>query len=225
MATVNKDFIVKNGIVVTGTTATVNNNQVLTEASSINALNDVTITSATTGQVLKYNGTVWVNDADATGGGGGGLTVSDTAPGSPSEGDLWYKSDTGRTYVRYDSYWVEIDTTQAGDTGPQGPAGAAITDIQTKSANYTLALTDANDLIQVSTTATVFVPINSDVPFSTKTEIHLLQTGTGQITVTAGTTGVTVNATPGLKTRAQWSMATLIKLDTNSWVLVGDLSA
>lgn len=71
MATVNKDFIVKNGIVVSGTTATVNGNQVLTEASSINALNDVTITSATTGQVLKYNGTVWVNDTDATGGGGG----------------------------------------------------------------------------------------------------------------------------------------------------------
>ena len=75
MATENKDFIVKNGIVVNGTTATVNGNQVLTEASSINALNDVTITSATTGQVLKYNGTVWVNDTDETGGGGGGITA------------------------------------------------------------------------------------------------------------------------------------------------------
>ena len=122
MATFDKNFVVKNGIVVNSTTATVNGNQVLTEASSINALNDVTITSATTGQVLKYNGSVWINDTDATGGGGGGLTVSDTAPGSPSEGDLWYKSDTGRTYVYYDSYWVEIDTSQKGDTGATGPA-------------------------------------------------------------------------------------------------------
>ena len=37
--------------------------------------------------------------------------------------------------------------------------------------------------------------------------------------------GVTINATPGLKLRAQWSYATLIKRATDTWVLVGDLSA
>jgi hypothetical protein len=52
----------------------------------------------------------------------------------------------------------------------------------------------------------------------------LLQTGAGQVTV-AGASGVTVNATPGLKFRAQWSGATLIKRATDSWVLVGDVSA
>lgn len=48
-------------------------------AASINALTDVTITGATNGQVLKYSGGVWMNDADATGGGGGGLTQSQVA--------------------------------------------------------------------------------------------------------------------------------------------------
>ena len=36
---------------------------------------------------------------------------------------------------------------------------------------------------------------------------------------------VTVNGTPGLKLRAQWSAATLVKRDTNTWVLIGDTSA
>jgi hypothetical protein len=41
-------------------------------AAVLNALSDVVITTPATGQVLKYNGTSWINDTDATGGGGGG---------------------------------------------------------------------------------------------------------------------------------------------------------
>ena len=41
-------------------------------ASALNDLTDVTLSSPTTGQVLKYNGSVWVNDTDSTGGGGSG---------------------------------------------------------------------------------------------------------------------------------------------------------
>ena len=49
---------------------------------ALDDLTDVTITGASTGQVLKFNGTAWVNDTDATGGGGiadgdkGDVTVS-----------------------------------------------------------------------------------------------------------------------------------------------------
>ncbi len=38
----------------------------------------------------------------------GGVTVSDTAPGSPTVGDMWYESDTGIMYVYYDLVWVEF---------------------------------------------------------------------------------------------------------------------
>jgi hypothetical protein len=41
-------------------------------AASVNALADVVINTPATGQVLKFNGTNWINDTDATGGGGGG---------------------------------------------------------------------------------------------------------------------------------------------------------
>ena len=51
-------------------------------------------------------------------GGGASLTVSDTAPGSPDAGKLWFESDTGNTLVYYTdantSQWVEIG--QSGDS-------------------------------------------------------------------------------------------------------------
>jgi hypothetical protein len=45
-------------------------------ASNVNDLNDVTIATPTTGQVLKYNGTAWVNGTDDTSGGGSVLDES-----------------------------------------------------------------------------------------------------------------------------------------------------
>jgi hypothetical protein len=44
------------------------------------------------------------------------VTTSDTAPVSPSDGDLWYDSVGGRTYV----YYADGDSSQWVDTSPQG---------------------------------------------------------------------------------------------------------
>ena len=44
--------------------------------SNLDSLTDVIITTPTTGQVLKYNGSNWINDADAVSGGGGVGTVT-----------------------------------------------------------------------------------------------------------------------------------------------------
>lgn len=91
---------------------------------------------------------------------------------------------------------------------------------------YTPVLADQGKLVEMSNASaiTLTVPLNSSVAFPTGTQINLLQTGAGQVTV-AGAGGVTVNATPGLKLRAQWSSATLVKRGTDTWVLLGDLSA
>jgi hypothetical protein len=91
---------------------------------------------------------------------------------------------------------------------------------------YTTVLADQGKLVELSNASsiTLTVPLNSSVAYPTGTQINLLQTGAGQVTV-AGAGGVTVNATPGLKLRAQWSAATLIKRGTDTWVLIGDLSA
>ncbi len=91
---------------------------------------------------------------------------------------------------------------------------------------YTLVAADDGKVVEIlnASPITLTVPLDSSVPYTVGTQIVVLQTGGGQITV-AGAGGVTVNATPGLKLRAQWSSATLIKRATDSWVLVGDLSA
>jgi hypothetical protein len=98
--------------------------------------------------------------------------------------------------------------------------------VNEQTASYTLALTDDGDLVEmnVGSANTLTIPPNSSVAFPVGTTIVVLQTNTGQTTLTAGA-GVTVNGTPGLKLRAQWSSATLIKRDTDSWIAMGDLSA
>ena len=114
-------------------------------------------------------------------------------------------------------------TTVAGLT-LTGPVINLATSAQTSS--YTLVLSDASKLVEISNASAnnLTVPLNSSVAYPTGTQINILQTGAGQTTIVA-TGGVTINATPGLKLRAQWSSATLIKRATDTWVLVGDLSA
>lgn len=41
-------------------------------------------------------------------GSGASITISDTPPASPTAGNLWFESDTTKTYVYYSSTWVEI---------------------------------------------------------------------------------------------------------------------
>jgi len=101
------------------------------------------------------------------------------------------------------------------------------TPIVQKTDSYTLsALTERDSLIEVAkgSAATITIPLNSAVAFPVGTSIDILQTSTGQVTI-AGDTGVTVNSTPGLKLRTQWSTATLFKRAENTWVVYGDLTA
>ena len=101
------------------------------------------------------------------------------------------------------------------------------TPIVQKTDSYTLsALTERDSLIEVAkaTATTITIPLNSAVAFPVGTSIDILQTSTGQVTI-AGDAGVTVNSTPGLKLRTQWSTATLFKRATNTWVVYGDLTA
>ena len=92
---------------------------------------------------------------------------------------------------------------------------------------YTLVAGDAGDLVTLTNAAaiTLTVPTNATVPFAIGTQITLTQGGAGKVTI-AGAVGVTVNAADGfLSLRTQWSSATIIKTATNSWILIGDLTA
>jgi hypothetical protein len=113
----------------------------------------------------------------------------------------------------------------ATQTALDAKANSLVT-IDPETASYTLILTNQDQMVEMNVSAgnTLTVPANSSVAFPIGTRIHVVQTGSGQTTITpAG--GVTVNGTPGLKTRAQWSAVTLVKRATDTWVAFGDLTA
>jgi hypothetical protein len=94
--------------------------------------------------------------------------------------------------------------------------------------NYTAVLADKDKFVQLSnsTTAGTFtIPENSSVPFPIGAQINMTQSGSGQITITPVNGNVTINSSSGLKLRAQWSSATIVKRATNAWLIFGDLSA
>ena len=81
--------------------------------------------------------------------------------------------------------------------------------------SYTLVLGDLGKLVTMDNAAgmTLAVPPDASVVFAVGDKIDILRKGAG------------INGTPGLKLRAQWSSATLVKLATDTWVLIGDLAA
>ena len=88
--------------------------------------NGQTFTSGTI--TYTYNATAGLWNSAASGGGGSSVTVSDTAPTSPSDGDMWYNSLSLKMFVYYNdgssSQWVPASPQQAGVAGADGATGA-----------------------------------------------------------------------------------------------------
>lgn len=98
--------------------------------------------------------------------------------------------------------------------------------INAQTASYTLVASDKDKMVElnVGSANTLTVPTNASVSLPVGSKIDIIQTGTGQVTITPAS-GVTINGTPGLKTRAQWSAVTLVKRATDTWIAFGDLTA
>lgn len=109
-----------------------------------------------------------------------------------------------------------------------GPTGGfnAIQVLEAVVGAYTLDIGDVGKYLRCANASpfTVTVPLNATVAFDIGTHIDFIQSGAGQITF-AGAVGVTINAAPGLKLNGQWAGATLVKVDTNVWDLVGNLTS
>jgi len=91
---------------------------------------------------------------------------------------------------------------------------------------YTLVLADASKAVECTNASaiTVTVPQNSSVAFPIGTIIEIDQMGAGQVTIAAGTGTTLRSAGSLLKTRAQYSGASIRKQATNTWLVVGDLA-
>lgn len=93
--------------------------------------------------------------------------------------------------------------------------------------NRTLSLEDAGDFIIATNVepTTISIPTNDSVAFTTGTEIDFIQKGAGELTI-SGDTGVTLNGVSAGSTAvtAQWGGATIKKIDTNEWIIVGKIN-
>lgn len=172
--------------------------------NTLDDVGDVTITSAVAGEVLVWNGTAWVN-----GEGGANLTVSETPPVGPSEGDMWFESDTGATFVYYDSTWVEIGNSGAVPV----PSLDAIGDVDVASAtsgqflkwdgtNWVAddiptinTLDDVGDVTITSATSGDFLKWNGTAWVNDPINLGTDTTGNYVSGLTAGT-GISVTHTP-----------------------------
>jgi hypothetical protein len=128
-------------------------------------------------------------------------------------------------------------TGPSGATGPTGATGASgatgAGGVEAVNAQvgttYTFVLTDRDDLVTASngSAQTYTIPLNSSVAFPTGSLVNLIQIGAGQVTV-QGAGGVTVLSTGATaatpKTRAQYSVLTLIKAGTDTWYATGDVA-
>lgn len=91
-----------------------------------------------------------------------------------------------------------------------------------QTAAYTLVAGDKSKLVTVTSASTANVTVNSGI-FSAGDIVYIARMGAGAVSVTAGA-GVTLNGTPGISLRAQYSTGALICTASNTFLLVGDLA-
>ena len=109
----------------------------------------------------------------------------------------------------------------------QNALATAMIAINAQIATYTAVLTDDGKLVTMSNASAnnFTVPPNSSVAFGVGTQLNIAQLGAGQTTIVAGA-GVTLNSEgTKLKLKGQYAVATCVKTDTNTWFVVGNLSA
>jgi hypothetical protein len=97
---------------------------------------------------------------------------------------------------------------------------------------YTLVAGDAGKALLASnsgTAGTINVPTNATTAYAIGTQITIIQTGSGQLTVQAASSGTTTILSTGAtaaapKCRVQYSAMTLLKTATDTWYAFGDIA-
>ena len=130
-------FYTTNGLYWSGNGVSIN-------VSTLDDLSDVVITAPSSNQVLKYDGTKWVNGSVPGGGGGGGgsgitYTAAIIPPVTANVADQWYDTTNDVLYEYLDDgtnqYWVDVQS--------QGQVGNIITVIDaTLAGNIVVGVND-----------------------------------------------------------------------------------
>jgi hypothetical protein len=176
-------------------------------------------------QAKVWDGTQWIEILSNA---GKAVYYQDAEPTIANDGDIWI--DANDEIVGSTGATGAAGTN--GTNGATGPAGdptlvLGSTVAAPKTANYPFVIGDESELFIFSSASALVaqIPTNASQAFAVGTQINIMRYGTGALTVAAVTPGTTtVRATPGATLRAQYSTATCIKIATDEWVVVGDLS-
>ncbi len=199
------------------------------------------------GKIIKVDGTgansvggFIATTASSGGGGGASVTVSDNAPSSPSAGDLWWESDTGRLKIYYNdgtsSQWVDSFTTSSAadknifnqttqeKTNIVANAGSGGKDYDCSSAGIHHLSNIAGDIDANLTN------LSLDVGYSTTVTFVLNQSSSAKVvrTLSIGGTSQTINWVGGVVPTGTASGVdaesfSIIRTGTSSYTVLGQL--
>jgi hypothetical protein len=143
----------------------------------------------------------------------------------------WYTIPQATTAVVGLTLMASAADVTAGTTSSAAVSPLALRDgqrqvvVPTGATSGSVAASNENQLVQftASTAITLTIPTNATAPIPVGFRMDVAQTGAGRLTLSpAG--GVTLTATPSATLRATGSAASLVKVATNAWLLVGDLA-
>lgn len=95
--------------------------------------------------------------------------------------------------------------------------------INSKTGSYTLISSDVNKLVTITSASSSTIIVPNGI-FSVGSQINVARLGDGSVLIDSDGTSV-IYATPGYYLRAKYSSATIICIATNTFLIVGDLSA
>lgn len=116
-------------------------------------------------------------------------------------------------------------TGAAGANGTSGTSGSNYLTVGATSGTVNLTLDAVNTFYTATGTTTFVIPTNASVAFPTGSQIVFTRGGTGEVGVT-GAVGVTINSSNNYRNlKNQYSGASVVKTDTDSWYMFGELKA
>jgi len=227
--TISNDLTVTGNLTVNGTTTTLNTETLAVEDNIIVLNNNVTGAPSTNAGIevergsstnvqLRWNETTdkwqFTNDGSTyTDLGAGGASISDTPPASPVPGQIWFESDTAKTFVYFDSQWIEIGALAAAgivtmsDTAPASPADGKLWFNSSTAKTYVYydsvwveigagsnpaALNDIGDVTITSASSGQFLKWNGSAWVNDNVPVINNLNDIGDVTITSATSGQTL---------------------------------
>jgi hypothetical protein len=92
---------------------------------------------------------------------------------------------------------------------------------------YSVGTADVGKLVTLSNVAaqTVTIPPNASVAFAIGDQVNFMNLSTGTATFVAAGTAVIRSAGSKLKLTDQYAVCTVLKIDTDAWVMLGNVKA